>query len=108
VWIDGRPANACLVPVWRLDGVEVTTPEGLDADPLAGVVCKALADENAFRCGYCAPGLVMSLTSALRANPGVDERGPRAALVGHICRCKGYHSILRGALCAVERLRSSI
>lgn len=108
VWIDGEPANACLVPIWRLEGAEVTTPEGLDGDPLADVVRAALTQENAFQCGYCAPGLVMSLAAALRADPALDEQGLRAALVGHLCRCTGYHSILRGALCAAKRLRSVI
>lgn len=107
VWIDGEPANACLVPAWRLEGVEVTTPEGLDGDPLADLVRAALAQENAFQCGYCAPGLVMSLVAALRAHPDIDEASLRAALVGHICRCTGYHSILRGALRAAERLRET-
>ena len=108
VWIDGEPANACLVPVWRLEGAEVTTPEGLDGDPLAGLVRAALAQENAFQCGYCAPGLVMSLVAALRDDPNIDEQGLRVALVGHICRCTGYHSILRGALSAAECYRESM
>ena len=107
VWLDGEPANACLVPLWRLEGAEITTPEGLDDDPLARLVREALAAENAFQCGYCAPGLVMSLVAALRENSWLDEDGLRAALVGHICRCTGYHSILRGALRAAELLRET-
>ena len=108
VWIDGEPANACLIPLWRLESAQVTTPEGLDSDPVAQIVRAALGQENAFQCGYCAPGLVMSLVAALRANPGLDEPGLREALIGHLCRCTGYHSILRGALRAAERLRSPI
>jgi carbon-monoxide dehydrogenase small subunit len=107
VGLEGEPVNACLVPMWRLDGKSVVTPEGLDGDLLAEAVRRALAEENAFQCGYCAPGLTMSLVALLRESPDIDEAGLRAGLVGHICRCTGYHSILRGALRAGEYVRAA-
>lgn len=107
VAVDGEPANACLVPMWRLQGADVVTPEGLDGDPLAALVRQGLAEENAFQCGYCAPGLTMSLVALLRADASVDEAQLSAALVGHICRCTGYHSILRGAMRAALLVRQA-
>lgn len=106
VLVDGRPANACLVMGYRLDGVEIVTAEGLDALPETQAVRDALIAANAFQCGYCAPGVTVSLVALLRRAPDADEAAIRAALAGNLCRCTGYASILRGALEAVDRLRS--
>ncbi|MCR5856213.1 (2Fe-2S)-binding protein [Mesorhizobium sp. J428] len=105
VLLDGQPANSCLLMLWQLDGRDVVTPEGLDALPEARTVRAELAVENAFQCGYCAPGFSMTLTALLRESPQAGETEIRAALEGNICRCTGYHSILRGALAAAEALR---
>jgi carbon-monoxide dehydrogenase small subunit len=103
LWND-RPVNACLVMAWQLDGASIVTAEGLDAYPEARILKQALAQENAFQCGYCASGFVVVLTAALREHgrPGPDAI--RRALEGNICRCTGYYSILRGAERAVEML----
>jgi carbon-monoxide dehydrogenase small subunit len=105
VLVGGLPANACLLMLWQLDGRDIVTPEGLDGEPEAETVRAALASENAFQCGYCAPGFSMALTALLRENPQAGEADIRAALEGNICRCTGYHSIIRGALAAAEALR---
>ncbi len=107
VLLDAQPANACLLMLWQLEGRDVVTPEGLDADFDASVVRKALAEENAFQCGYCAPGFVTALLALLRQNPDASEADIRAGLEGNICRCTGYHSILRGACVAAEALRAA-
>jgi carbon-monoxide dehydrogenase small subunit len=125
---NGRPINACLLMAWQIGDAEIITAEGLDDLPEARIVKAALTEENAFQCGYCAPGFVVTLTALLREYtqargtgtpdaPGItneramarerpwpDEHDIRRALAGNICRCTGYHSILRGALRAVERL----
>ncbi len=101
---DGRPVNSCLVMAWQIGGAEIVTAEGLDAIPEARIVKTALSEENAFQCGYCAPGFVVTLTAVLREREMLDERSIRRALEGNICRCTGYHSILRGAFRAVEML----
>jgi carbon-monoxide dehydrogenase small subunit len=101
---NGRPANGCLLMAWQLDGGEIITAEGLDAIAPARIVKAALAQENAFQCGYCAPGFVVALTALLRERPGVSEPEMRRALVGNLCRCTGYHSILRGAMRAAALL----
>ncbi|WP_250958136.1 (2Fe-2S)-binding protein [Rhizobium sp. CG5] len=105
VLMNGKPVNACLVMAWQLDGATIVTAEGLDALPEAIIVRDALAEENAFQCGYCAPGFSVVLTALLIANPDADEADIRAGLEGNLCRCTGYHSIIRGALLAADILR---
>lgn len=107
VLADGRPVNACLLMAWQLEGRSIVTAEGLDAIAVAKVVRAALVAENAFQCGYCAPGFTLALTALLSENPEIDEAGLRAGLAGNICRCTGYHSILRGALNAAAELRKA-
>jgi carbon-monoxide dehydrogenase small subunit len=104
VLIDGRAVNACLVMAWQMDGADIVTPEGLETLPHAKTVRQALAEANAFQCGYCASGFVVVLTAYLRGHPGAQEQDIRAALEGNICRCTGYRSILRGAMAAVRML----
>ena len=106
VLMDGRAVNACLLMVWQIDGAAIVTAEGMN-DWLTALVRQSLADENAFQCGYCAPGVVTSLVALLANRPYASEEDIRTALEGNLCRCTGYHSILRGALRAVEALKSS-
>lgn len=108
VLINGRAANACLTLAFQLEGAEVVTAEGLDNDPLATAIRRALAEENAFQCGYCAPGFVMALVALLTENPDPGEDGIRAGLEGNICRCTGYHSIIRGALAAARMVQATL
>lgn len=105
---NGRAVNSCLVMAWQVDGTDVVTAEGLDAIAEARVVKAALTDGNAFQCGYCAPGFVVALTALRRERTMADEGDIRRALEGNICRCTGYHSILRGALRAVDMLAERI
>jgi len=104
VLLNGRLVNSCLMMAWQIGGTEIITAEGLDALPEARLARTALIEENAFQCGYCAPGFVTALTAALRKRELLDEAGIRRALAGNICRCTGYHSILRGAARAFELL----
>jgi len=107
VLADGRPVNACLLMAWQLEGRSIVTAEGLESIEAGKVVRAALVAENAFQCGYCAPGFTIALTALLAENPDVDEAGIRAGLAGNLCRCTGYHSILRGALSAAAELRKA-
>lgn len=107
VLLDGAPANACLVMAFQLDGAAVVSPEGLDRLPVAAAIRAALVDENAFQCGYCAPGFTVALAALFTDQPEADEAAIRTALGGNLCRCTGYHSILRGALAAAAKLREA-
>ena len=108
VLVDGKAANACLTMVFQLEGADVVTAEGLGGEPLASTIRRALAAENAFQCGYCAPGFVMALIALLKGNPNPSEDNIRAGLEGNICRCTGYHSIIRGALAAARAVQETL
>ena len=89
ILLDGAAVNACLLMLWQVEGRAVTTIEGLAGDPVAAAVMAGLASENAVQCGYCAPGIVATLTGLLSAAPAAGEAEIRAALDGNICRCTG-------------------
>jgi CO/xanthine dehydrogenase Mo-binding subunit/aerobic-type carbon monoxide dehydrogenase small subunit (CoxS/CutS family) len=89
VWIDGRPFHSCLVPAFRAEGRKVTTIEGLAPEGAMHPVQQAFHDAQAFQCGFCAAGMIMS-TAAF--GPGQKDDLPHA-LKGNLCRCTGYRSI---------------
>jgi carbon-monoxide dehydrogenase small subunit len=105
--VDGKAVNTCLTMAWRIDGADIVTVEGLDNLPEGRILREALIAENAFQCGYCAPGFSIALLALLRDDPDADETALRAGLEGNLCRCTGYHSILRGALTAAAMLRAA-
>jgi CO/xanthine dehydrogenase Mo-binding subunit/aerobic-type carbon monoxide dehydrogenase small subunit (CoxS/CutS family) len=89
VWIDGKPFHSCLVPAFRAEGRKVTTIEGLAPEGTMHPVQKAFHDAQAFQCGFCAAGMIMT-TAAF--GPGQKDDLPHA-LKGNLCRCTGYRSI---------------
>jgi aerobic carbon-monoxide dehydrogenase small subunit len=101
VLLDGESVKSCTVLAAQADGCSVTTLEGLASD--AGEmhpVQKAFHEEHGLQCGYCTPGMVMAIVSLLRENPSPTEADVRAGLEGNICRCTGYHNIVKAALSA--------
>ncbi|MBN8293681.1 (2Fe-2S)-binding protein [Rhodobacter sp. NTK016B] len=106
VLLGGQAVNACLVIAWRLAGQHVTTIEGLDSLPVSKALVQGMTEANAFQCGYCAPGTMMQLAALLTDEPEASDDTIRAALEGNLCRCTGYHSILRGARRAADLLRA--
>ncbi|GKX33538.1 MAG: oxidoreductase [Rhizobiaceae bacterium MnEN-MB40S] len=106
VLMNGKPVNACLVMAWQIEGADIVSPEGLDILPETRIVRQAMTEENAFQCGYCAPGFVTVLVSLLHNEPEADLSRIKATLEGNICRCTGYHSIVRGAQAAAEAVRA--
>ncbi|MBT9385186.1 (2Fe-2S)-binding protein [Pseudooceanicola sp. CBS1P-1] len=107
VLLDGQAVNSCLLMGWQLQGRAVTTIEALETLPVGSLLARAMAEENAFQCGYCAPGVMMTLAGLFSARPDVDDAGLREALEGNICRCTGYHSILRGAARARDLIKET-
>ena len=105
VLLDGEAMNACLVMGWQAAGREVVTVEGLRDEPALAPLFEALADANAFQCGYCAPGIVVALAGLVARGPEADEAAMMTALEGHLCRCTGYRSIVTGARAAIDALR---
>ncbi len=92
VWLDGVPVNACLVLAMRLPGRSVVTIEALAADD---AVSRALAEEGGLQCGYCTPGLMMTLRWLWAQTPRPTLAEAEALMVGHLCRCTGYGGIRR-------------
>ena len=104
--IDGMPARACLMLAVQADGAAIRTVEGLSPAPgRLSVLQEAFRRHHALQCGFCTPGILMSLDVYLRHNPSPDEVALRDYLSGHLCRCTGYAPIIAAALDAAARLR---
>lgn len=102
VLVDGEPVCSCLVLAGQLLDAQVTTIEGLSADGLHRVQ-KAVIAEHASQCGFCTPGVVLSLAALLAHDANPDEARVRDALAGNLCRCTGFGPILEAAQAAVAR-----
>ena len=95
VTLDGATVKACCVLAPEADGRTIETIEALSADGELHPLQKAFSDRQALQCGFCTPGMVMSARALLEANPAPSEEEIRTGLKGHLCRCTGYHSIIR-------------
>jgi len=105
VQLDGAQVKSCSVFVAELDGAEIRTIEGVAApDGTLSPLQAAFQAEHGLQCGYCTPGMIMSLDALLAANPKPTEAEIRHHLEGNICRCTGYHNIVRAALAASGQL----
>ncbi|HET6187728.1 MAG TPA: (2Fe-2S)-binding protein [Trebonia sp.] len=102
VLLDGESVKSCTVLAAQADGGSVTTLEGLAADGQMHAVQEAFHQEHGLQCGFCTPGMVMAIVSLLKENPSPTEAEVRTGLEGNICRCTGYHNIIRAALAAAE------
>lgn len=98
VHLDGRSVKSCNVLAVQADGHEVTTIQGLaDGDTLTPVQ-EAFRDCHALQCGYCTPGMIMQATDLLAENPDPTEEEVRTGMEGNLCRCTGYHNIVKAVL----------
>jgi aerobic carbon-monoxide dehydrogenase small subunit len=105
VLVDGESVKSCTVLAVQADGTEVTTIEGLaDGDRLHPVQ-QAFRDEHGLQCGFCTPGMVMAAVSLLQEQPNPTEVDVRVGLEGNLCRCTGYHNIVRAVLAAAGTRR---
>ncbi len=97
VLLDGRSVRSCLVLAVEVAGHEVTTLEGINRDGLTPLQ-QAFLDRNAFQCGFCAPGIVLTVTDLLARNPNPSREDVQEALTGNLCRCTGYAPIIDAVL----------
>ncbi len=105
--IDDVPARACLTLAVQADGRRLRTVEGLEPAPgKLSVLQDAFRRHHALQCGFCTPGILMSLDCWLREEPEPDEASVREFLGGHLCRCTGYVPIVAAALDAARKLKS--
>jgi aerobic carbon-monoxide dehydrogenase small subunit len=103
VLLDGQSVKSCTVLAAQADGREVTTVEGLAGEPgEMHPVQRAFRAEHALQCGFCTPGMVMAAVSLLAENASPTEEEVRSGLEGNLCRCTGYHNIVRAVLAASE------
>jgi carbon-monoxide dehydrogenase small subunit len=100
VLLDGESVKSCTVLGVQADGHEVTTIEGLTEDGALHAVQEAFHQHHALQCGYCTPGFVMATISLLREHPNPSEQEIRHGLEGNLCRCTGYHNIVRAVQAA--------
>ena len=106
---DGHPCGvkSCSVLAVQADGREVTTVEGLSGpDNTLHPVQRAFHERHALQCGYCTPGMIMAGADLLAKNPEPSEEEVREALAGNLCRCTGYHNIVKAVMSAAPEVRA--
>ena len=102
VLLDGKSVKSCTVLAVQANGQDVVTAEGLASDGGLHPVQAAFRQEHGLQCGFCTPGMVMATVGLLAENPHPTEAEVRAGLEGNLCRCTGYHNIVRAVLAAAE------
>jgi aerobic-type carbon monoxide dehydrogenase small subunit (CoxS/CutS family) len=102
VLLDGESVKSCTVLAVQADGRDVTTIEGLAVDGSMNPIQQAFQDHHALQCGYCTPGMVMAAASLLKEHPRLTEAEVRVGLEGNLCRCTGYHNIVKAVLAAAD------
>ena len=103
VLVDGDPRVACVTPLRRISGRHVTTVEGLTGAERSRWVDAFLA-HGASQCGFCTPGMVMSAIELVSKNKNASEKEIRDGLEGNICRCTGYHNIVKSVKAGAEKM----
>ena len=104
VRVGGRTAKACTMLAVQADGEEVVTIEGLAQDNRLHPMQEAFREHHALQCGFCTPGMVMTAVE-LAARTDLDEKTVRHLLHGNLCRCTGYHNIVRAVLAGAHAMR---
>jgi carbon-monoxide dehydrogenase small subunit len=102
VHIDGESVKSCTVLAAQVDGAAITTIEGLATDGELHPMQRAFMENHGLQCGFCTPGMIMAATSFLEENPHPSEREVRLGLEGNLCRCTGYHNIVKSILAAAD------
>jgi len=106
VLLDGRPVCSCLVAAPQAAGLDVVTVEGLAEGDRLGPVQEAFVEAGAVQCGFCTPGLVVTVADLVRRQPDASDAEVREALAGNLCRCTGYEKILDAVRLAAARVQS--
>jgi aerobic carbon-monoxide dehydrogenase small subunit len=104
VLLDGKSVKACTVLAVQADGREVTTIEGFARDGELHPLQRAFHEEHALQCGFCTPGMIMAAVSLIDEHGTLDEEELRKGLEGNLCRCTGYHNIVKAIQRAADEL----
>ena len=102
VHLNGQSVKSCSVLAVQADGADVTTIEGLATDGRLHPVQEAFRECHGLQCGFCTPGMIMQSVDLLNENPNPTEQEVRVGLEGNLCRCTGYHNIVKSVLYAAE------
>jgi carbon-monoxide dehydrogenase small subunit len=102
VLLDGESVKSCTVLAAQADGAQITTIEGLADNGTLHPMQEAFREHHALQCGFCTPGMVLAAVSLLKENAHPSEQEVRTALEGNLCRCTGYHNIVKAILAAAE------
>ena len=105
VHVDGRAVKSCAMLAGQAEGAEVLTVEGLARNGELHPVQKAFKEHHGLQCGFCTPGMIMTAVDLIRRKPQLDEHTVREELEGNLCRCTGYHNIVKAILAASEDMR---
>ena len=103
VHLDGEAVKSCTILAAQADGGSVTTIEGLAKNGEMHPMQKAFMENHGLQCGYCTPGMVMAAIGLLNENPNPSEDDVRIGLEGNLCRCTGYHNIVKSVLAAAKK-----
>ena len=103
VLINGESVKSCTMLAAQADGSNVTTIEGLSANGEPHAVQRAFAEHHGLQCGYCTAGMVLAAVSLLEEQPNPTEADVRLGLEGNLCRCTGYHNIVKAVLAAAGK-----
>ena len=106
VILNGSSVKSCTLFAVQSDGAEVTTVEGLEKDGQLHPVQEGFWEEHGLQCGFCTPGMIMSSVALLESNSDPSEEEIRHALAGNLCRCTGYHNIVKAVRYAAEKANS--
>jgi aerobic carbon-monoxide dehydrogenase small subunit len=102
VHLNGEAVKSCTVLAAQADGAEVTTIEGLGSENDLHPMQEAFWEHHGLQCGYCTPGMIMAASDLIARNPDPSEEEVREALAGNLCRCTGYHNIVKAVLSAAK------
>ncbi|HYB56447.1 MAG TPA: (2Fe-2S)-binding protein [Alphaproteobacteria bacterium] len=107
VHVDGRSVKSCTLLAVQAEGAKVTTIEGLAKDGKLHPMQEAFRENHGLQCGFCTPGMVMSALDLVKHNADPSEREVREWLEGNICRCTGYHNIVKSILAGAAAMRGN-
>lgn len=108
VHVDGESVKSCTVLAVQAEGSNVTTIEGMASpDGTLHPIQEAFRENHGLQCGFCTPGMIMSAADLLQKNPSPSEREVREWLEGNICRCTGYHNIVKSIMAASETMKAA-
>jgi aerobic carbon-monoxide dehydrogenase small subunit len=107
VHLDGEAVKSCTVLAVQADGAEVTTIEAMGAEGALHPLQQAFWEQHGLQCGYCTPGMIMAAADLLARTPDPSEQDVREALAGNLCRCTGYHNIVKAVLSAAQATRAA-